>query len=377
MYHTHTHCLDQPVMSLFSKKKASKRQFRKKVIHSLEDDESAPPDHPTTCEETSVRVATATPSTVPKSLLSFDNEDLGDGTEFKVKKSNHAKRTARKLEEQKRKEELQRVMEKVEPNDSSDSEQESALSSISHRISVGVIPDNALIHAARKQRELARKTGGQPAAAGNDFMSLDSNEKETGRAKGKSRLVREDEYDKSDESDGEERGKFGKRAEVSRQMQVLTAMEEAGSGSDEDRFVEEQINKAVKGCVVSDVTRPRQSYSLGQTETESYVTTSQPPVASIPDILVPITVETLKSRLSQQLSELRSLHRKHEIRLEEMESDIVTADQEVGGLEDHISRGSIEYQFYQETRGYMKDLLSCLTEKVMECLLSKIYSCLQ
>ncbi len=268
-------------------------------------------------------------------------------------------------------------MEKVEPNDSSDSEQESALSSISHRISVGVIPDNALIHAARKQRELARKTGGQPAAAGNDFMSLDSNEKETGRAKGKSRLVREDEYDKSDESDGEERGKFGKRAEVSRQMQVLTAMEEAGSGSDEDRFVEEQINKAVKGCVVSDVTRPRQSYSLGQTETESYVTTSQPPVASIPDILVPITVETLKSRLSQQLSELRSLHRKHEIRLEEMESDIVTADQEVGGLEDHISRGSIEYQFYQETRGYMKDLLSCLTEKVMECLLSKIYSCLQ
>ncbi len=353
-------------MSLFSKKKASKRQFRKKVVHSLEDDEeSAPPDNPTTCEETSVRVATATPSTVPKSLLSFDNEDLGDGTEFKVKRSNHAKRTAKKLEQQKRKEELQKVIEKAEPNDSSDSEQESALSSISHRISVGVIPDNALIHAARKQRELARKTGNQPAAAGSDFMSLDSNGKETGQAKGKSRLVREDEYDKSDESDGEERGKFGKRPEVSRQMQVLTAMEEAGSGSDEDRFVEEQINKAVKGCVVSD-TRPRQSYSLAQieTETESYVATSQPPVASIPDILVPITVETLKSRLSQQLSELRSLHRKHEIRLEQMDSDIVTADREVGGLEDHISVGSLEYQFYQETRGYMKDLLSCLTEKV-------------
>ncbi len=360
--HTFHTCTNKD-MSLFSKKKAPRRQIRKKVVHDLDDeDESNPPNQSTTNEETSIQFATATPSSVPKSLLSFDDEDLGDGTEFKLKKSSHAKRAAKKLEQQKRKQEIQQVTQKAE--DSSDSEQESALSSISHRISTGVIPDSSLIHAARKQRELARKMGTQSSAVGGDVMSLESTSREGGeRAKGKSRLVREDEYDKSDESDGEERGKFGRRTEVSRQMQVLAAMEEAGSGSDEERFVEEQINKAVKGCVVTDTQPNQKSHILKQIESEHAPVTSKP-VVNIPEILIPITMETLKSSLSQQLSELCSLHRKNENRLEELEGDLVTADQEVGELEQHIGGMSLEYQFYQETHGYLRDLLSCLSEKV-------------
>ena len=354
-------------MSLFSKKKAPRRQFRKKVVHSLEDEEdSTSAEQPSTSSEptTQPQAPVAPPTNVPKSLLSFDDEELGDVTEFKVKKANHAKRAAKKLEQQRRKEELQRQVMEMEES-SSDSEQESALSSITHRISVGVIPDSTLIHAARKQRELARKLG--PQSTGTDFISLESNtKKDTGRAKGKSRLVREDEYDKSDESEGEGRGTFGERREVSRQMQVLTAMEEAGSGSDEERFVEEQISKAVKGCVVSE-SHPTQPYSMKQNGLETVSAVATPvskPTVNIPETLVPITVETLKSRLSQQLSELRGLHSNHTQRLEEMEGDLATADREVGGLEDHINAMSLEYQFYQETRGYLRDLLSCLSEKV-------------
>lgn len=346
-------------MSLFSKKRAPRRQIRKKVVHDLDDDSESNPQ-PTTSEETSVRVATVTPSSVPKALLSFDDGDLGDGTEFKVKKSNHAKRAAKKLEKQKL---IQQQVPVQAPEGSSDSEQESALSSISHRISAGVIPDSSLIHAARKQRELARKMGTHSSATGGDVISLESTSREGsggGRAKGKSRLVREDEYDKSDESEGEERGKFGRRAEVSKQMQVLAAMEEAGSGSDEERFVEEQINKAVKGCVVSDA-QPNQS--LRQIENENPPVTTKP-IVSIPEVLVPITMETLKSSLSQQLAELHSLHRRNESRLEELEGDLVTADQENEELEQHIGGMSLEYQFYQETHGYIRDLLSCLSEKV-------------
>ncbi len=347
-------------MSLF-KKKVPRRQIRKKVVHDLDDtdNDESNSNQPTTNDKPSVKISTTTPSTVPKSLLSFNDEELGDGTEFKVKKLSHSKRTSKKLEKQKRKQETQKQL-MEEADDSSDSEQESALSSISHRISAGVIPDSSLIHAARKQRELARKMGTQSSAIGGDVISLESKER-SGRAKGKSRLVREDEYDKSDESEGEERGKFGHRTEVSRQMQVLTAMEEAGSGSDEERFVEEQINKAVKGCVVTD-TLPNQT-SLRQIEIENAPVISKP-VVNIPEVLVPITLETLKSSLSQQLSELRSLHRKNETRLEELEGDLVTADQEVGGLEQHIGGMSLEYQFYQEKRGYLRDLLSCLAEKV-------------
>lgn len=363
-------------MSLFSKKKAPRRKFRKKVVHSLEEDEeqatsdqpSAVNDSTTPATATAPSATPAPPSNVPKSLLSFDDEDLGDGTEFKVKKSNHTQRVIKKLEQQRRREELQRQMDKTAIDESSDSEQENTLSSISQRISAGLIPDSSLIHAARKQREMARKMG-TGATGGSDFISLDSNstKKDSGRAKGKSRLVREDEYDKSDESEEEGRGTFGERREVSKQMQVLTAMEEAGSGSDEERFVEEQINKAVKGCVVSDDRTPH-TYSITKNETESI--TSLPPTlptqpqVTIPETLVPITVETLKSRLSQQLQELQSLHDIHTRRLEEMEEGLVTADREVGGLEEHINTMSLEYQFYQETRGYIRDLLSCLSEKV-------------
>lgn len=324
--------------------------------------------------------------------LSFKDDLEGGEEEFKVKKTNHSKRVARMLEKEKRKEKRLREAMQVEKDISSreDSEEEDSkepLFSLSHRLSAGVIPDAAMVHAARKKREVMRKLGGQPQ----DYMPIDSSSSSRDDvAKGKSRLIREDEYDKSDDSDNEEEGPartFGQRNDSSRQMQVLEALENAESGSDEERFVEEQINKGVSVNIPtsrpSTVQQPSTfdtSYLYpGLSEPPPLLTAPPPPTQQdvsnqmkrlhIPEKLVPITMESLKSRLENQLRDVREIHLSHKQRLERMETDAITAEKEIGELEQHTSSLSVEYQFYQQMRGYIRDLLSCLTEKVQVLIL--------
>ena len=42
-----------------------------------------------------------------------------------------------------------------------------------------------------------------------------------------------------------------------------------------------------------------------------------------------------------------------------------TAEKEVVEVEERSESNSVDYQFYQQMRGYIRDLLSCLTEKVL------------
>ena len=84
----------------------------------------------------------------------------------------------------------------------------------------------------------------------------------------------------------------------------------------------------------------------------------------IPDKLVPITVESLKSRLENRLGDLKETNHSHTQRLERLELDMTTAEKEIAHLEEHSSSISLDYQFYQQMKGYIHDLLSCHTEKV-------------
>ena len=314
--------------------------------------------------------------------------------------------------------------------------------SLAHRLKDGYIPDAHMIHAARKKREIARQLG-TAGDSDQNVMLLNSarSNKRSDTAKGKSRLIREDENDKSDEGsgEGEDEGPammFGKKAEVSRQMQVLSAMENAESGSDEERFIEEQINKGVKSSIpVADPSSSSQqqpqvtllpsidqsflfgssaypgppdpgapSYNPYGTAVPGYPgyqhqQQSQPPPLlelqptapnsmstsaesgatrggggggapqrmsrwKILDKLVPITVDSLKTRLQNRLDELKETHHSHTQRLERLESDMETAEKEVDEVEERSESNSVDYQFYQQMRGYIRDLLSCLTEKV-------------
>ena len=61
---------------------------------------------------------------------------------------------------------------------------------------------------------------------------------------------------------------------------------------------------------------------------------------------------------------MKETHHSHTQRLERLESDMETAEKEIAEVEERTELNSVDYQFYQQMRGYIRDLLSCLTEKV-------------
>lgn len=188
---------------------------------------------------------------------------------------------------------------------------------------------------------------------------------------------------------------FGKREAVSRQMQVLTALETVGSGSEDEetkRWEEEQMTKGVKAAMEPQNVHPPQntltaidqSFLCGSTAYPGDPTVYslvQPPMlppsapyqephststiqSHIPNKLIPITVETLKSRLQRHLKELEESHSSHQRRLDQLDTDLETAHREIERRKQRSSEAALEYQFFQEMRGYIRDILSCLTEKV-------------
>ena len=89
----------------------------------------------------------------------------------------------------------------------------------------------------------------------------------------------------------------------------------------------------------------------------------------IPEKLVPITVESLKSRLTNRLLDLQDRVSGHRERLGQIRTDLERSGEEIEGAGFQRGGLGLRYQFYQEMRGYLRDLLGCLGEKVSVCLL--------
>lgn len=393
-------------MSLFAARKSAKRNFRKKLEAEEDDEEKneaqAKPIQPPEKREAKpvLKPAHAT-SQVPRSLLSFEEDIGGDGTEFKLKKTNHAKRVAKMVEREKKKGDSEPFQAEEqgssedEPHAKNDNEEAAPSVPLTQRLSQGFIPDAATIYAFRKKREVARRLGSSVP----DYVSLEQGGQQAPEvASGKSRLVREDENDKSesDEEEGEG-GKgsrtFGKADGPSKQMRVISALENVATDSEDEetrRWEEEQINKGVK------VIAPQKPAPINQHVTQDIIDQSflygtapypllpfngagvydaqlqdgfgAPPTAAsrapqMPENLVPITVETLKSRLVLQLEDVKQLHSTHTQRLQQIVGDLAVAERDVARVESLSGTVGKDYEFYQEMRGYLRDQLSCLAEK--------------
>lgn len=403
-------------MSLFAVRKSAKRNFRKK-IEAEEDDEDkkdiqANPIQPPEKGEAKPVVKPANAAShVPRSLLSFEEDIGGDGTEFKVKKTNHTKRVAKMAEREKKKgnsEPLQAEEQVSSEDEHPANENEEAAPSVhfTQRLSEGFIPDAATIHAFRKKREVARRLG----SSAPDYVSLEQAGQQAPEvASGKSRLVREDENDKSDSDEDEgEGGKgsrtFGKADGPSKQMRVISALENVATDSEDEetrRWEEEQINKGVK------VIAPQKPAPMNQHVTQDvidqsflYGTAPYPPppfngagmydvqqdafrappttasrAPQMPENLVPITVETLKSRLLLQLEDVKQLHSTHTQRLQQIVEDLAVAERDISRVESLSSTVGRDYEFYQEMRGYLRDQLSCLAEKVSNPVRLRVCMC--
>lgn len=206
----------------------------------------------------------------------------------------------------------------------------------------GVIPTPAAIHAAKKKRELARNYSDDIGTS-------------TSQSRFKNAVPFNPISDDENSDDGVMESRtvrqFGVACDTSKQMEVLSALDNADSGSDEEKFNEEQIFKGVN------------SFPL-PCETSETCATSDLHVPSI--TFTPISVESLQSKFKSQLSYLKDQLSDNNNSTTKLTEDMKATNEEIITLDSHSQALAIKYQFFQEMRCHIRDLLLCLTEKVFE-----------
>ncbi|XP_038077839.1 PAX3- and PAX7-binding protein 1-like [Patiria miniata] len=266
-------------------------------------------------------------------------------------------------------------------------------------IAPGMIPDAATIFAARKRRQIARETGGRA-----DYIPLDDTKRygNTGKKAGReeSRLVRDDDNDASD-SEEEGRMSFTVKHGTNRQRMREAINENVDDGSDHDkdhseelqRWEQEQIKKgtsvpqaqesttssaAAAAAVAASYYYQQQEFPYGQ-PTSQYATpvggaygigAEQQPVIhalnTTPMCEMPVvTIEQVKKKLKDWFESVKDVHRAHERELDQQQERLESSADTSVSLKDSQGGVSGQYQFFQEMKGYVKDLVECYGEKVL------------
>ncbi|XP_061558474.1 PAX3- and PAX7-binding protein 1 [Phycodurus eques] len=359
------------------------------------------------------------------SLLSFDDDEEEEGPEvFRVKKSNHSKKIVKQLKKE-YKEDLEKggvvkteavpqpvvavkeeVVSKVGSEhgeeemevDSADEAKGSqvqkssssnntgatfnTLSSLS-TLRPGEIPDAAFIHAARKRRQLARELGGDAPLV----------ETETP----KKRQTQEDQDGSDDEDQEEKRIRFSgvrnktQRQKIAEEIGIEGSDDEAlDTGHDEElsRWEQEQIRKGISiPQVPSSQPEDTTAYYQNSYDTQPYGTGYNMPFTfsvvpphsskhpgqadsasahfglSVSD-LAPVSIDLVKKRLQDRLGHMRTGHNANVNRFTEIQEDLAASESAILQLDGSSNDNADQYQFLQEMRGYVGDLLECFGEKV-------------
>lgn len=408
-------------------KKKNRRNFRRKNVDDDNEEEGEVEQvnevkNPEKQERKPVKPA-------PSALLSFDHDDDETGEVFKVKKSKESRKLskqrgkARKTKEERTeqnsppknedsnqrleslREELSNLGGEDEEQVKSEEDEEIKRTDFNTPLSDGSksfgfsskshpfhIPDAAAIHAARKRREMARQLGG-------DYVPLDDTNRYSGRfeASGKSRLIREDDNDHSDEESDGPLG-FGTRKSNShpamqRRLEVENALatesdnEENSEEEDEAlrRFEEEQIRKGVSipqaqqedDSVYNMYIQQKQLQDGGVDMNYSEASNIQfadqimPNVgfhqASYPSFsLNTVTMDMIWEKINNRIVSLEEVHRGRRLEREKMSSQLETCDTSIISLEKQLGDAERRFGFFQEMRGYVRDLIECLNEKVRQ-----------
>ena len=306
---------------------------------------------------------------------------------------------------------MAREDEEVSDNDDVDSVESGSIkkepvtnSNIKTGISDISIPDAATIHAARKRREMARQTE-------QEFIPLDDTKRYEGHSASTGRLVREDENDISDD-EGEEgaitfsvaRKRGFPALDRRREVEAALANQELEDKSDNEevedeelkRWEDEQIRKGVKGVPVPLVEQELphttavtnslyqqpytddqssmfqyahgQPYSYGtgyaNTHTNGNQTYGPALTAASLHSRHAVTVDMICDKMKQQLNSLQEVHRGHQMEQEKVTQQLETAQGSIKKLERQGRNAEQRFSFFQEMRGYVRDLIECLNNKV-------------
>ena len=279
-----------------------------------------------------------------------------------------------------------------------------AVSSAIKRTEHGAIPSAELIHLARKKREKVRKEG--------DFLPLDDTVSVNGN---KSRMVREDENDRSDGEDGLEYLNFSDVSRKVTKRQHRTEMEAAmmecsmqeddkvlgnarvkhGDEDEDDddaairRWEEQQMTSAASGRLLGTAATVLEQQNmfegqasnaygparygkkylseLGMAAKEAVHPSAAMPVMSasqLPPILGTVSAVSVLSSLASNHKELEQMVVSHEGQLSRATEELHLSEKSEESMERQIMDASERYDFFQETGRYVRDLLTCLAEKV-------------
>ncbi|XP_011307082.1 PAX3- and PAX7-binding protein 1 isoform X2 [Fopius arisanus] len=244
----------------------------------------------------------------------------------------------------------------------------------------GCIPDAAMIHAARKKRQKARELG-------TDYIPIE----ETTEDKGKSRLVREEDHDRSDDDDEdridmtvntEARDKEKRReAFLASQVTIKLSDDESEHGLEEEEWEVQQIRKGVTGAQIAAAQQDsimQHQYSMGMNPNqmiggsgvpmEMVLMPAPPPPPSIqppdPTKVVPVSPQEVLEKMRARVASLQQVHRRHQ-------QDQIQLQEELEQTVKELDEGSVRapelaqrFRYYQELRGYVTDLVECLDEKL-------------
>ncbi|KAM5180015.1 PAX3- and PAX7-binding protein 1 isoform 2-T2 [Mantella aurantiaca] len=246
----------------------------------------------------------------------------------------------------------------------------------------GEIPDAAFIHAARKKRQMARELG--------DVPSLD--------ADGGKRLVREDENDASDDEDDDEKRRIvfsvrekSQRQKIAEEIGIEGSDDEALATGEQDeeisRWEQEQIRK---GISIPQVQAPQpaetnnlfypttyqgipynSSYNIpynysafGSADTKPPKPDNSVSFKTPNNEMTPVTIDLVKNQLKDRLRAMEETHKANLEMYEKHDQSRQDCNKAISRLEGSSGDNAEQYQFLQEMRGYVQDLLECFREKV-------------
>ncbi|KAG7187897.1 hypothetical protein KM043_013866 [Ampulex compressa] len=244
----------------------------------------------------------------------------------------------------------------------------------------GCIPDAAMIHAARKRRQKARELG-------MDYIPIE----EQSDDKGKSRLVREEDHDRSDDDDSQDRidmtinieardKEKRREAFLASQTPIKLSDNESENENEEEEWEAQQIRKGVTGAQIAAVQQDsmiQQQYTINiginpmvssGVPLEMVMMPAPPPPPSIrsldPTKIVPVTPLEVIKKMRARLDSLREVHRHHCLDQEQLELELSQMAKELEEGETRAPQLAQRFRYYQELRGYVTDLVECLDEKL-------------
>ncbi|XP_041351810.1 PAX3- and PAX7-binding protein 1-like [Gigantopelta aegis] len=398
--------------------KKPKRNFRRKLVSESDSDQENDSKKDTKAEERNeepmeisgtkdndkkVKKKKSEKDAAAKIALSFDHDE-GDDTEiFQVKKSNHSRRVAKQLKKETLKEkqgdkpaspklktdlnnetshdlaeeQLKKLREEIKTLNGDDDDDDDSDDETGHTfrsmLARGEIPDARTIHMIRKQRQYKREQG-------DEIIPLEEPVDKSKTA----RLVRDDEHDRSDDED-EERIDFTINLAAKERQKMRDDFLAAEHGSDNEVSDEDQkeweaelIRKAVTAVVPLPETASvmdtfTNSYSNHSSIFESVPPSTTPakmttfqafkPMAKMTDPSQ-ITMESVTKRLKDRLESMDEVYRGHKMEYDKLTTNLADTAESIDECDGKSASLEERYRFFQEMRGYVRDLVECLNEKV-------------